>query len=127
MSKRQEHKVISFKFSQKLLLAGAFLALVLSGCKTSAHTSDPRLRQIDELLDSKLPQGTPKSRVIFFLGSQNFPVENTIDAQAVVAIVHRVDTDTLQPATARVTFHFDASDKLKSYDLEPSAGPVSQP
>jgi hypothetical protein len=127
MSKRQEHKVISFKFSQKLLLAGAFLALVLSGCKTSAHTSDPRLRQIDELLDSKLPQGTPKSRVIFFLGSQNFPVENTSDAQAVVAIVHRVDTDTLQPATARVTFHFDASDKLKSYDLEPSAGPVPQP
>jgi hypothetical protein len=127
MSKRQELKVIPFQFCQKLLLAGVFLVLAVSGCKTRAHTSDPRLRQIDEMLDSKLPQGTPKSRVLVFLSSQNFPEEHTSDAQAVVAIVHRVDTDTLQPATARVTFHFDASDKLKSYDLEPSGGPVSQP
>jgi hypothetical protein len=32
-----------------------------------------------------------------------------------------VDSDTLQPATARVTFHFDASDNLKSYELAAAA------
>jgi hypothetical protein len=127
MTKQQEHHANSIMLLQKLLLAGVFLALSSGGCKSSAHTSDLRLRQIDAMLDSQLPQGTPKSRVIFFLGSQNFPVQNATDAKAVVAIVHRVDTDTLQPATARVTFHFDASDKLKSYDLEPAASPVSQP
>jgi hypothetical protein len=45
----------------------------------------------------------------------------------VVAIVHRVDTDTLQPATARITFHFDDADKLKSYDLEPAPSSAQQP
>ena len=127
MIKRQEHHANSITFLQKLLLAGVLLALAVAGCKTGAHTSDPRLRQIDEMLNSQLPQGTPKSRVMFFLSSQNFPLENTSDAKAVVAIVHRVDTDTLQPATTRVTFHFDASDKLKSYDLEPAVGPAAQP
>jgi hypothetical protein len=127
MIKRQEHHANSITLVQKLLLAGVFLALAVAGCKTGAHTSDPRLRQIDEMLNSRLPQGTPKSRVILYLSSQNYPVENTGDAKAVVAIVHRVDTDTLQPATARVTFHFDASDKLQSYDLEPAASPAPQP
>ena len=33
----------------------------------------------------------------------------------------------LQPATALVTFHFDARDTLKSYDLVAATGPGSQP
>ena len=127
MIKRHEHHANSSMLLQKFLLAGVFLVLAIAGCKTGVHTSDPRLRQIDEMLNSQLPEGTPKSRVIFFLSSQNFPVENASDTKAVVAIVHRVDTDTLQPATARVIFHFDASDKLKSYDLEPAASPAPQP
>jgi hypothetical protein len=79
------------------------------------------------MLDSQLPAGTAKSRVIFYLSSQNFLVENTGDARTIVAIVHHVDTDTLQPATARVTFHFDASDNLKSYELVVAAGSASRP
>ena len=127
MIRRQKYKSGSITFFQNLFLGGVFLSLALSGCKTSGHTSDPRLRQIDEMLDSQVPQGTPKSRVIFFLSSQNFAVENARDARTVVAIVHRVDTDTLKPATARVTFHFDDADKLKSYDLEPAPSSAQQP
>ncbi len=104
-----------------------FAILALAACKQSGHTSDPRLRQIDQMLDSRLPAGTAKSRVILYLSSQNFPVENTSDAHAIVAIVHHVDTDTLQPATARVTFHFDVSDNLKSYELVTAAGSASRP
>lgn len=110
-----------------LFLLRVFALLALAGCKQSGHTSDPRLRPIDEMLDSQLPAGTAKSRVMFYLSSQNFPVENTGDARAIVAIVHHVDTDTLQPATARVTFHFDASDNLKSYELVTAAGSTSRP
>ena len=110
-------------------LAGLFLLGVfamLAGCKPSGHTSDPRLRPIDEMLDSQLPAGTAKSRVMFYLSSQNFPVENTGDPRAIVAVVHHVDSDTLQPATARVTFHFDASDNLKSYELVAAASSASR-
>jgi hypothetical protein len=101
--------------------------LALAGCKPNGHTSDPRLRPIDEMLDSQLPAGTAKSRVTFYLSSQNFPVENTADPRAIVAVVHHVDSDTLQPATARVTFQFDASDNLKSYELVGAAGSASPP
>jgi len=107
-------------------LLGVFTILALAGCKQSGHSSDPRLKQIDEMLDSQLPAGTAKSRVTFYLSSQNFPVENTSDPHEIVAIVHHVDTDTLQPATARVTFHFDARDNLKSYELVTAAGSVPQ-
>ena len=110
-----------------LFLLGVFALLAVAGCKQSGHTSDPRLRPIDEMLDSQLPAGTAKSRVMFYLSSQNFPVENTGDARALVAIVHHVDTDTLQPTTARVTFHFDASDNLKSYELVTAASSTSRP
>ena len=110
-----------------LFLLGVFALLAVAGCKQSGHTSDPRLRPIDEMLDSQLPAGTAKSRVMFYLSSQNFPVESTGDARAIVAIIHHVDTDTLQPATARVTFHFDTSDNLKSYELVAAAGSASRP
>ena len=114
-------------FSLAGFLLGGFTIVALAGCKQSGHTSDPRLKQIDEMLDSQLPAGTAKSRVTFYLSSQNFLVENTSAPHEIVAIVHHVDTDTLQPATARVTFHFDARDNLESYDLVSVAGSAAQP
>jgi len=117
----------SFPSLPSLFPLGVFALLALAGCKQNGHTSDPRLRPIDEMLDSQLPAGTAKSRVVFYLNSQNFPVENAGDTRAIVAIVRHVDSDTLQPATARVTFHFDTSDNLKSYELVAAAGSASRP
>jgi hypothetical protein len=105
-----------------LLLAVA-MALILgaAGCKTSSpHTSDPKLKGIDELLAAQLPAGTPRSRVVFFLNSRGYAIGPSPDAHSIVATVHHVNTDTLQPEAARITFHFDANDKLTSYDLEPT-------
>ncbi|HVS88881.1 MAG TPA: hypothetical protein VHF01_11775 [Candidatus Acidoferrum sp.] len=45
-------------------------------------------------------------------------MESSGDRHTIVAIVRQVDTDTLQPATARVQFHFDANGKMTSYDLQ---------
>ena len=102
-------------------------AMPLMGCRSGRHTSDSRLRQIDDMLDSQLPAGTSKSRVSFYLNSQGFPLENTGDPHALVATVHHVDTDTLRPTTARVTFHFDSRDNLTTYELAAAPGSAGQP
>ncbi len=97
-----------------------FLTFATYGCKHSAHTSDSRLQKIDEMLGAQLPVGTARPRVAYFLTSRGYKLEDSPDKSSLVAVVRHVDTDTLQPATARATFHFDASDKLISYDLQPA-------
>ena len=109
-----------------LFLLGILTTMPLTGCRRGRHTSDSRLRQIDDALDAQLPAGTSKSKVSFYLNSQGFPLENTNDPHAILAIVHRVDTDTLRPVTARVTFHFDARDNLTTYELALAPGSGSQ-
>lgn len=101
--------------------------MAAAGCNPHAHTSDPRLKQIDQMLDLQLPIGTAKARVAFYLNSQGFQMESTTDSAAIVATVRHVDTETLQPATALVTFHFDAANNLKSYELVLAPGSASQP
>lgn len=102
-----------------LLACIALFSLVLaSGCKSHSHTSDSRLQKIDEMLNTQLPPGTPMSRVDHFLKSRGYAVEDSPDRNSLVAVVRHVDTDTLQPATARVTFHFDSNRNLVSYELQ---------
>jgi hypothetical protein len=92
--------------------------LSASGCTSHSHTSDSRLHKIDEMLNTQLPPGTPMSRVDHFLKSRGYIVEESPDKNSLVAVVRHVDTDTLQPATARVTFHFDSNRNLISYELQ---------
>jgi hypothetical protein len=100
-----------------LLLVG----LLAGGCKSSAtHTSNPRLKQIDQLLNQQLPPGTPQSRVIFFLQSRGYPADPADGGRAIVATIEHVDVETLRPSAARVTFHFDAQSKLLTYDMVPT-------
>jgi len=110
-------------------LAGVALLLSLSGygCKSHAHTSDPSLRKIDEMLNAQLPPGTPRALVDHFLRSRGYNVENAHDQHSLVAVVRHIDTDTLRPATARVTFHFDSNDKLISYELQAAPDATLRP
>jgi hypothetical protein len=122
------HRAASFSNSFKACaLLGIILMLPLTGCRGKGHTSDPRLRPIDEMLDVQLPEGSPKSRVVVYLNSQGFPLQPSNDPRAVVVLVHHVDTETLKPETALVTFHFDAGDKLKSYELVEASDSPQQP
>jgi hypothetical protein len=100
-----------------LLLIGLLAALAIGGCKTSKHSSDARLRAIDEMLDAELPKGTNLARVSLFLNERGYRVENPGKGQMVVAVVRKIDTETLRPVNARVTFHFDAQDQLQSYEM----------
>ena len=103
-----------------LLLVCAALAasLLVYGCRRNAHTSDQRLQQIDELLNKQLPPGTPLARVDHFLKSRGYIVQDSPDKNSLVALVRHIDTETLQPATARVTFHFDSNRNLVSYEMQ---------
>jgi hypothetical protein len=98
-----------------------------AGCQSNSHTSDPHLRKIDEMLGTQLPKGTPRQRVTFFLSSRGFQQQHSDDPNAVVGVVHHVDTETLQPATARVTFHFDAQDRLTTYEMQAAPENPVQP
>jgi hypothetical protein len=119
---RRRNFVRLWAASQPLLSLACVIMLVAvsgSGCKrTAQHTSDFRLQKIDEMLNAELPQGTPRARVEYFLNSRGYKIEDSPDKNAVVAVVRHVDTETLQPATARTTFHFDSNNKLASYELE---------
>jgi|ERR1700722_7111604 len=120
MIRRQKPAWLPAALPLLLSMAGAafFLAFFLCGCKSHSHTSDSRLEKIDEMLNAQLPQGTPRSRLAFFLNSRGYKREDSPDKNSLVAVVRLVDTDTLEPATARVTFHFDLNDKLVSYELQ---------
>ena len=120
---RSRHSVsLPISLSQGIPLACVLLlsSLIACGGKSHPHTSDYRLQKIDEMLNSDLPQGTPRSRVEFFLNSRGYQLEDSPDKTALAAIVRHVDTQTLIPATARVIFHFDPSDRLLSYEMQPA-------
>ena len=70
------------------------------------------------MLNTQLPPGTPRARVEFFLNSRGYAMDPSHDKSSLAAVVRHVDTDTLQPATARVTFHFDSNRNLISYELQ---------
>src|SRR5277367_4286300 len=110
--------------SSRVLLPSALLliAAIAGACKNSGltHTSDPKLKGIDELLATQLPVGTPESRVDFFLNSRGYATSPPPDSHSIVATVQPVNTETVHPEAAKVTFHFDANNKLVSYDLEPA-------
>jgi hypothetical protein len=117
--------------SQPMLPLAFMILLVVicsSGCKrTIHHTSDFRLQKIDEMLNAALPPGTQRRRVEYFLNSRGYKLENSSDKNSVVAIIRHIDTDTLQPATALTTFHFDSNDKLTSYELQSAPDAPLQP
>lgn len=105
------------------LLCALLLFASLIGCGGKGHTFDARLQKIDQMLSAQLRTGTPRGRVEFFLNSRGYPIQDSPNKSDVVAIVSRIDTKTLEPETARVTFHFDVNDKLVSFDLQRSPNP----
>jgi hypothetical protein len=106
---------------------GLVILFGLAGCQTSAHSTDSRLRKMDEMLASELPKGTNMARVSYFLSSRGFRTVPATKPQTIIAIVRQIDTDTLRPANARVTFHFDARDQLESYEMTTAPDELPHP
>jgi hypothetical protein len=108
-----------------LLATVVCIVALLAGCKSDPHTSDPKLKPIEKLIDQELPPGTTRDRVAYFLKTRGYDSAPQESGDKLIATINHVDLDTLQPVAARVTFHFDSTDKLVSYDLAPApiAGP----
>ena len=113
----------------RLCVAGLAFAICvgIGGCQSSAHSSDGRLKKIDEMLATELPRGTGIARVGYFLDSRGYRIVDTSKPQTMVAIVRQIDTETLRPANARVTFHFDAQGQLTSYELTSAPDELPHP
>lgn len=112
---------LALRVTAELLYVFLCFAIFFAACRSNRHTYDPRLRKIDELLNAQLPAGTPRGRVEYFLSARGYEREDAADKTLVRALVRHVDPDTLQPAAAHVTFHFDSSGQLTTYELQPAS------
>jgi hypothetical protein len=97
-----------------LLTAGVLFS---SGCKKPFQVDDPQLKPIQNMLETELPVGTPEAAVSQFLSTRGYPTEPSDKPGTLIAIIRHIDTEKLQPVTARVTFYFDANGKLNTYDI----------
>jgi len=105
-----------------LLFSSLTLCLALGACKKAAatHTSDPQLEGIDQLLARELPPGSTMDRVVRFLHVRGYEMLDATQSHTIVAVVHHINPQTIQPEAARVTFRFDKDLKLLTYDLQPA-------
>jgi len=69
------------------------------------------------MIDEKLPVGSTEGAVVEFLSARGYPTEPSEKPGTLVAIIRHIDTEKLQPITARVTFYFDANGKLNTYEI----------
>jgi hypothetical protein len=99
-------------------MAAAAAIFVLAGCQKAAKTNDPQLKPIQQMLDEQLPVGTTDAAVNAFLAARDYPSEPGAKQGTIVAKIRHIDTERVQPVTARVTFYFDENGKLKAYELQ---------
>lgn len=96
------------------LIAGLFF---FAGCKGAFKVEDPQLKPIQAMIEQSLPPGTSQGAVQEFLSARGYPTEPASKPGTLVAIIRHIDTEKLQPVTARVTFYFDANGKLNTYEI----------
>ena len=107
----------SFPVRALTVLLTVGVLFFLAGCKRAFQVDDPQLKPIQNMLETELPVGTPESAVSQFLSTRGYPTEPSDKPGTLIAIIRHIDTEKLQPVTARVTFYFDANGKLNTYDI----------
>jgi len=102
-----------------LLLMAVSLGFV--GCKDTFKNAfkveDPQLKPIETMVQQNVPLGAPQAVVLEFLSARGYPTDNPTERDTIVGIIRHIDTEKMQPVTARVTFHFDKNGKLESFDV----------
>ena len=106
------------RFQRPLIAAASLALLFLFGCQKTARTDDPLLKPIEQLIASQLPPNATEADVNQFLSARGYPLSPSDKPGTLVATVRHIDTERLQPVTARVTFYFDATGKLNTFELQ---------
>jgi hypothetical protein len=102
-----------------LLICGATVAfLPTAGCQKALRVTDPQLRPIQETLDAQLPPGSSEQQVMAYLEARGYPIEASDKKGTIVTTIRHIDTQKVQPVTARVTFYFDATNKLNTVEIQ---------
>ncbi len=104
--------------SRRGVVVLAVVLLLAAGCKQAPRTTDPQLKPIQDMIDQQLPPGTPEASVLNFLDNRGYGVEPSGKQGTVVAKIRHIDTETVTPVTARVTFYFDANRKLNTFEMQ---------
>jgi hypothetical protein len=104
------------KLSRSLAFLSACVFL-FAGCRNAFKVEDPQLKPIQAMIEEKLPLGSTEGAVQEFLSARGYPTEPSDKPGTLIAIIRHIDTEKLQPVTARVTFYFDANGKLNTYEI----------
>jgi hypothetical protein len=108
-------------FSTTFLFLLVVVLLCFAGCKESLKNAlkvdDPQLKPIETMVQQNVPLGSTQGGVLEFLSARGYPTDDPTEPNTIVGIVRHIDTERMQPVTARVTFYFDANGKLKSIDV----------
>ncbi len=97
-----------------LLLVATVLA---PGCQKTYRLDDPKLKPIQEMIETELPIGSTADRVTNFLSVRGYELQTAEKPGTLVALIRHIDTQTVRPVTARVTFYFDANGKLNAVEM----------
>jgi hypothetical protein len=81
------------------------------------QVDDPQLKPIQEMIETQLPKGSTPERVTSFLSVRGYELQNPEKPGTLVAIIRHIDTETVRPVTARVTFYFDANGRLTTIEM----------
>jgi len=81
------------------------------------QVDDPQLKPIQQMIETQLPKGSTTERVTTFLSVRGYEMQPPEKPGTVVTIIRHIDTQTVRPVTARVTFHFDANGKLDVVEM----------
>jgi hypothetical protein len=107
-----------FRSTMRVTLFLALVGMLLLGaCSKALKVDDPQLKPIQDMLEANLPTGTEQGAVSRFLAMRAYPTEAPSKPGTIVAIIRHIDTEKLQPVTARVTFYFDANGKLNTMEI----------
>jgi hypothetical protein len=101
-----------------MVMLAVCLLVGFSGCQKITAPTDPALKPIREMLEQQVPVGTSRSNVSLYLANQGYPEEAAQKPGTVVAVIRKIDTEKMEPVTARVTFYFDAKGKLDTFKLQ---------
>jgi hypothetical protein len=108
----------SYSVARLLCLALVLGAVLLCGCGAKSNeVDDPQLKPIQEMLDAQVPPGTTEGAVTQFLTLRGYEMQAEHKPGTIVALIRHIDTEKLQPVTARVTFYFSANGKLNTTEI----------
>jgi hypothetical protein len=94
------------------------MTVLVTGCqKTTYRVDDPKLKPIQEMIESELPMGSSTDRVTNFLSARGYELQAADKPGTLVALIRHIDTQTVRPVTARVTFFFDANGRLNAVEM----------